>query len=561
MNEKQATIRQMPEIVILLVMVGIWVSAAFLIDPRGNFPLADDWAYAVPVRALVGGGSFELPNISTNIIAQILWGTFFCLPLGFSFAALRVSTLTLGLIGVLAMYGLLREAGGDRGAALFGALLLALNPYYLVLSYTFMSDVPFTAVSVACLYFLARGMRRNSRFEVAAGLFLACAALLIRQTGLVIFIAFGLAYLAKSGLRLRNMFVASLPVALGGAVQVLWDEWMKHKQILPSHHSLQAAEALSPHSYLSWQATEPLAVGLIIISMYIGLFLFPLLLLLGRTRWADLCRSRLLVLATLVCALFASYELTYLRIPMVPNVFYDLGLGPATLRDAHLLRLPRAGALWSLVTYVGFAGAVALFHATLVALGRVFKLLAPCTPGKRELLVMLLISGLTYIVPVAILISIGAAFDRYVLFLVPLGIATINVVVSETRAGKTRFPLMPLAVAILALYGAFSIAGTHDYLSWNRARWQALNNLITEQGLSPGDIDGGYEFNGWYLPESKYGTTPAEKLWWVGRADFLVTFGPVPGYTELRRYPYRRWLPPPGGDILVLRRATKSAFR
>jgi hypothetical protein len=118
---------------------------------------------------------------------------------------------------------------------------------------------------------------------------------------------------------------------------------------------------------------------------------------------------------------------------------------------------------------------------------------------------------------------------------------------------------MPLAVASLVLYGAFSIAGTHDYLSWNRARWQALNNLMTELRLSPSDIDGGYEFNGWYLPESEYRTKTAKSLWWVDGDDFMVTFGAVPGFTELRRYPYRRWIPPAHGNILVLGRATPSA--
>jgi hypothetical protein len=549
---------------VVLLILGIWVIAALLINPRGEFPLNDDWTYARAVKTLLDGGGLNFPDISTNIIAQILWGALFCLPFGFSFTALRISTLTLGVIGVLALYRVLRDADADRKTALFGALLLAFNPLYLVLSYSFMSDVPFTAVSIVSLYFIVRGMRRNSRLELAAGFLFACLALLIRQTGLAIFMAFGLTYLAKSGLRLRNIFLAIIPVALGALVQVSWDLWMKYKHILPAHHSDRVAWVLSPRSYGSWQVAEPFAHGLIIVFVYLGLFLFPILLFVGRRRLAELCRSRLLTLATLACAAFAAYWLSYRRMPLMTNVLYDLGLGPATLRDTFLLwmpSLPKAGkAFWVMLTYLGFAGAVVLGQATLVAIAKALERLSLPT-AKRELLVMLLASGLVYLVPVAVLTAFGQAFDRYLLFLVPLGMAIIILLVSDVDPGKADSTLMPLAVASLVLYGAFSIAGTHDYLSWNRARWQALNNLATEQRVPANDIDGGYEFNGWYLYDSKYQPTPEKSYWWVDGDDFMVTFGPVSGFTEVRRYRFRRWLPPAEGNVLVLRRNPPGILR
>src|SRR5260370_17820372 len=146
----------------VLLIVTIWIVVALLIDPRGEFPLNDDWAYAAAVKTLLGGGGIRLSGWTTvNLIAQVLWGALFCLPFGFSFTALRISTLVLGLTGVLALYGLLREGDADHGTALFGALLLAFNPLYLVLSYTFMSDVPFIAFSILSFYFLLRGMRQS----------------------------------------------------------------------------------------------------------------------------------------------------------------------------------------------------------------------------------------------------------------------------------------------------------------------------------------------------------------------------------------------------------------
>ena len=37
---------------------------------------------------------------------------------------------------------------------------------------------------------------------------------------------------------------------------------------------------------------------------------------------------------------------------------------------------------------------------------------------------------------------------------------------------------------------------THDYLAWNRVRWQALDQLVRAENIAPSRIDGGFEFNG-----------------------------------------------------------------
>jgi len=335
----------------VLLIVTIWIVVALLIDPRGEFPLNDDWAYAAAVKTLLGGGGIRLSGWTTvNLIAQVLWGALFCLPFGFSFTALRISTLVLGLTGVLALYGLLREGDADHGTALFGALLLAFNPLYLVLSYTFMSDVPFIAFSILSFYFLVRGMRKSSRVEMVAGLLLACVALLIRQTGLAIFMGFGVAYLAKYGLRLQRVLVAAVFLAGGFSVQILWHHFLTSRHILPALYGVQSTLVLSPRSYVSWHAIKPFAAGLVILSVYLGLFLFPLILWIGPRKLKALCRPRLVNLMTLVYAVMGAYVLRHMRMPLLRNILYDLGLGPAILQGGSP-SLPTAGkGFWAATT-------------------------------------------------------------------------------------------------------------------------------------------------------------------------------------------------------------------
>src|SRR2546430_787911 len=112
---------------------------ALLANPAGEFPLADDWSYNRAVQNLIEHGRLESTGFtSMPLIAQVFWGTLFCLPFGFSFTALRASTITLGLLGLFATYRLLKEMKVDSTLALLAVMVLAMNPLYFLLSLTFM---------------------------------------------------------------------------------------------------------------------------------------------------------------------------------------------------------------------------------------------------------------------------------------------------------------------------------------------------------------------------------------------------------------------------------------
>ena len=109
-------------------------------------------------------------------------------------------------------------------------------------------------------------------------------------------------------------------------------------------------------------------------------------------------------------------------------------------------------------------------------------------------------------------------------------------------------------LCLLLLLAVFSTSATHDYLSWNRARWDALDFLVHEQGVSPHRIDGGFEFNGWHFdPGSE---TRPKRRWWVHDDTYMVAFGPVRGYESIKRFVYDRWLSMDEGSILILKRSS-----
>jgi len=183
----------------IVALVAMWIFMAVFVDPRGEFPINDDWAYAWSARHFAETGeirfhewlftSFQL--LSSPLLTQILWGSTFLIAAGeFSFTALRLSTMVMGLVGVLGTYYLLKELRRDGIFAFTGAFVISVNPIYFELSNSFMTDVPFYALFVVSLLFFARTLRRFDVFDYALATVLCCAAILIRQVGLALPLSF-----------------------------------------------------------------------------------------------------------------------------------------------------------------------------------------------------------------------------------------------------------------------------------------------------------------------------------------------------------------------------------
>src|SRR5919197_991689 len=204
-----AVARWMPRLDSALVALALAMAALLaVVPPLGEFPINDDWLYARTGQGLIERGQLMVPAwAACSLLLQAYWGGLFARLFGFSHGALRASTVVLGAAGVLGCYALLRELL-DPGRALLGALLLLVNPLYVTLSYSFMSDVPFLALTFWALFCYTRALRgtRPSSAWLAAGSALARGASLVRPAGVA------LARLAES---LSTLGLFTLPLAVG----------------------------------------------------------------------------------------------------------------------------------------------------------------------------------------------------------------------------------------------------------------------------------------------------------------------------------------------------------
>jgi 4-amino-4-deoxy-L-arabinose transferase-like glycosyltransferase len=183
----------------LLLSLAVVATAVVIINPVGDFPLNDDWSYGSAVKGLVEQGVYRLSDwTAMPLFTQAMWGSLFCLPTGFSFTALRFSTLAMSLLALVFLLLMLRRTGETRTSVLLtGGLILLFNPIWLGLSHTFMTDVHFIALALVSLYLLALGMESRNRLALAGGILFALLATLVRQTGILIPVAFGFGYLSQ----------------------------------------------------------------------------------------------------------------------------------------------------------------------------------------------------------------------------------------------------------------------------------------------------------------------------------------------------------------------------
>lgn len=553
------------DVFILLGITVVWLGIALLIKPWGDFPLNDDWVYAKGTRAIVEKGYFDLSggHSTPNVIAQAYWGALFCLPFGFSFTALRLSILTLGLAGVTGTYCFLKEISANWQFSLLGTALVALNPIYIGLSSTFMTDIPFYAAAIFSFYFVIRGLRKDKNSEIILGIFLSYVALLVRQLGLAVPLAFAFAYLVKKGISFKNVLVAVLPTAIGVAIQLSYQTWLEVTGRNSAILGMQAEKTLTLLLFANLKIAINFINNTLIGLIYLGLFLSPLLLILFAHQLKIVSkRHRNIALFSLAILFVLIVGQVMIErgdvMPLAGNILTSFGLGPLTLRDTFVLetnfpQIPTAlRILWLVLTVIAIACSTILVYYAFWAWYELFKHRQGFKFNRQQWLnVFILFAIGIYYLP----LGIQGFFDRYFLLLLPLISAVLFLIHHDIQDLKLTSKSIAVNVVILALCFYFSANATHDYIEWNRVRWEAINNLMDNPQITPNQIDGGYEFNGWYLFSADYQETSQKSWWWVDEDNYTITFGELEGYDIMDTYPLSRRLPFGPEQILVLEKS------
>jgi hypothetical protein len=267
--------------------------------------------------------------------------------------------------------------------------------------------------------------------------------------------------------------------------------------------------------------------------LYMGLFVIPMVPMFARVR------SRRALLAALAAAAGSGvYVVRYgARMPLLGNVLHDLGLGPVLVARPDLW--PHAPAwIWLVLTMCGAMAAAATVHVVVSRIGNA---------GNSQQRVALVLFGVACAAYLAPLFAAGFMFDRYLgtpLLLLLAFLAALGAFASPSRIAVAT------ALTLIACISAFDAAATHDLFSFNRSRWQIVDDVL-RNGADAEDLNGGFEVTGGLL----------NRITGVSNARLMISLGDVAGYTAVSSYEFPRVIGRGPGVLYLLQRDHTAAMK
>lgn len=549
----------------LLILVAVWTVIVLIVNPIGEFMVNDDWAFVRALETLTfegrmpttGWGPSWAPG-GPSLIVHLLWGRLFTFFGGFSITVLRISVLTLGILGSCALLVLLRSAGSSSRVALWGALTLVINPLFLSQSFTYMTDITFTGMAVFSLLCLHAGVQRASTPMLVLGLLFTLCSILTRQLGVVIPLAFVTAcFLHPRGKDLGRWKM----VLLVTLVDLM--PWAAYEYLLFTIGSTPITQHQVFHNLWSYPQTRDLLsyftflyVNFFLAGLlYVGFLISPVLALKYRlfSEWRAF-RYFFIVLTSTFLLLESALLTGLIDLPVFfsRNIIFDFGIGPILLKDTYILEITRTATIPKPLYYL-------LLYWSILSLGAVLGLMysSLCRLLRTEsgavhqeikfIPLFALLAGLMYLG----MITPGGFHDRY---LIPVCMFFIVWVVSDLELGWDQsFRLSGVLGGLvpLLLLALLAVLGTHDFMDMKRSLKKAQDYLVHQMKVQPCDIDGGLEFNGYHCYSSDFRPHKGLSWWWVQKEDYLITLGPLPDYQVVRSFPFKRYFGPDGAIFVI----------
>ena len=489
----------------------LWVLQLLLVNPHGEFSLDDDWAHTLTVFHWVQSGHWFYPAyLAPYNLLPIGYGIILSKLFGFSFTVLRCSNLVFAFLTSVTIYAIARARGWDLSLCVIAALLLWFNPLIFTLSYSFMGDVPALFFLVAALWCYERGFRNAKPMLVFCGSLLVIVGYFTRQFDILLYAA--VLVTIYNYRHDRRMLAALIVPAFIFIISILL---IARSTIIPDDHTRSTFARFGVRLVLHG------GVALWDYVLLLSLFGLPLTVAILAKNSSLLKRKavwKLLIVATLAFVLTRITGHDF----QSDNLISTFGLG--TIVPLLQGDVPST---W---------GPAMIYHvlqcvATLTLAINVYLFLTYWQELHWRTDYKYVFAGLY----LAAIISTHG-FDRYLVLLVPVWI--IGLCAVSYRFGYAR----RVAATLLVPFVLYCFAGTYNYLSWNRVRWQAGVDLL-HQGIPACEIEGGYEWDGWYLysqspSDTTLGAEPSP--WYVrylfpsDQMNYVISFSPIDHYRVIR---------------------------
>ena len=212
-------------VILTLIFIGTFLALL----PLRNQAFDDDFAYILTVDNFVKTKSLQILDWSAvSMVFQAYWGLLFSAIFGYSIKTLHLSSVFATYIGLIFFYKLLKLLKVPEVKALIFSLFYLSFPFVLQYTYSFMSDTFYISALTITLYFYTHSFLYKSNQSAFWGGVFSGSAILIRQIGIVIPMAFLLAvfyrFLTKSSkIKLGQLVFGLLPFIV---IYALYHAWL-----------------------------------------------------------------------------------------------------------------------------------------------------------------------------------------------------------------------------------------------------------------------------------------------------------------------------------------------
>jgi hypothetical protein len=501
---------------VLLIVAG-YAFVLLVMPITHEFGYLDDWTYSRTAEKIVNGPGFQPSEYAQmTLVTHAYWGALFATLFGFSFTALTAATMAMSLIAALTFYVLLRWLGFGPKLSGLGVAILTLNPYYIILSYSFMTEITFVALLLlACLCYF-KGLETLDNRWLLGGSIFAALLFLTRQFGLAIPLAAVLWLVLARRLNWSRLTAVLLLPLLAMVGYYAWSRG----------YGPTFSDSVSREALLDMVRRPSVWATRVAHFVYLAAFLPGLTIpLLGKVRHWKWVTALAVAMAGLVYLL---WQVKFNQVRAGRSTLDDLSytwLQPFFGDPTFIYCLGAALTVWLV------AGIVERDWQSGLALLRRQRLPVP-TDFLYGVAIILFIG--TYLVSAGFL-------DRYWLPLLPFLIAAGLRVVQ----GATVWRLIPV-LGILLLVGAYGATVHLDDYAALSARWQAGRWLVA-QGIPYEKIENGVNWDGYYLYDKALAQYESHDILHIGRIfppheiidpEYIISGQAMPGYEVLNSFSY-----------------------
>ena len=507
---------------VVFIVFSVSIGAFFL-----NAPLNDDWAYASAVLHFTKDGKMILCDwASATQIIHIIWGSAFAKIFGFSHNILRLSTVITAICSIFIFQRILARFKIPPERTLIISSIYALNPLFLILANSFMTDITYLFWMEISILFLLKYLDSEKTSFLWWTSFFSSMAYLTRQLGILL--PFATSCVLAGEIKKKPSLLAA--IWLFPAASLLgYGYWFNN-----IHGQTWASVNYVLSSTLK-HIGEPLSFARDIFTRFSGsmiesgFFLFPAFLPFipsFRKNWIknSACKNIAVVFFTSLI-FFAAYALITGNIPYFENNIGKWGLGVLTVGQAQYKESAFFSStyFWTAATIVGVSSSAAL-----VPIAREFIR----RTGKKGVFLATLCGA-------HFLMSASGAkyFDRYLLTLFPFLLVA--------SAASHPFLRHSLKTACTSIFLMLLIVwmGMFDYFSWNKAKWDIAEKGANLLQINKEEIINGFDYNAWLSYEKNMvylkNLKPLKMIgeWeWQKMINYkaLTSFG--------RRYPFKEGL-------------------